>query len=138
VDIPNLVKDGVEMASDSGSGKLGDYRYNLVPANKRVTIRLAESDPYQEELATLLDEENLQTFIAARTIEEERTDAPMPVRFFTGRRMSGIVGYVPRGLEPAVVEALTRLEGRSNNRIPATILRKGGKLRVVLLMGDTR
>jgi len=138
VDIPNLVKDGVEMASDSGSGKLGDYRYNLVPANKRVTIRLAESDPYQEELATLLDEDNLQTFIAARTIEEERTDAPMPVRFFTGRRMSGIVGYVPRGLEPAVVEALTRLEGRSNNRIPATILRKGGKLRVVLLMGDTR
>jgi hypothetical protein len=126
------------MASDSGRGKLGDYRYNLVPANKRVTIQLADSDPYQEELATLLDEENLQTFIAARTIEEERTDAPMPVRFFTGRRMSGIVGYVPRGLEPAVIEALTRLEDRSNNRIPATIIKKSGKLRVVLLMGDTR
>jgi hypothetical protein len=126
------------MASDSGSGKLGDYRYNLVPANKRVTIRLADSDAYQEELASLADEENLQTFIAARTIEEERTDAPMPVRFFTGRRMSGIVGYVPRGLEPAVIEALTRLEERSNNRIPATIIKKGGKLRVVLLMGQTR
>jgi hypothetical protein len=115
------------MASDSGSGKLGDYRYNLVPANKRVTIRLADSA-----------EENLLTFIAARTIEEERTDAPMPVRFFTGRRMSGIVGYVPRGLEPAVIEALTRLEERSNNRIPATIIKKSGKLRVVLLMGQTR
>jgi hypothetical protein len=138
VDIPNLVKDGVEMASDSGSGKLGDYRYNLVPANKRVTIRLADSDPYQEEIAALIDEENLQTFIAARTMEEERTDAPMPVRFFTGRRMSGVVGFVPRGLEPAVIEALTRIEDRSNNRIPATIIKKSGKLRVVLLMGDTR
>jgi hypothetical protein len=52
--------------------------------------------------------------------------------------MSGIVGYVPRGLEPAVIEALTRLEERSNNRIPATIIKKGGKLRVVLLMGQTR
>ena len=138
MDIPNLVKDGVEMASDSGSGKLGDYRYNLVPANKRVTIRLADSDPYQEEIASLVDEETLLTFIAARTIEEERTDAPMPVRFFTGRRMSGIVGYVPRGLEPAVVEALARIEDRSNNRIPASIVKKGGQLRVVLLMGDTR
>jgi hypothetical protein len=138
VDDPNLLKDGVEMASDSGSGKLGDYRYNLVPANKRVTIRLADSDPYQDELASLVSEENLQTFIASRTIEEERTDAAMPVRFFTGRRMSGIVGYVPRGLEPAVIEALTRLEDRSNNRIPASIIKKGGQLRVVLLMGDTR
>jgi hypothetical protein len=126
------------MASDSGSGKLGDYKYNLVPANRRVTIRLADSDPYQEELAVLLDEENLQTFIASRTIEEERTDAPMPVRFFTGRRMSGIVGYVPRGLEPAVIEALARIEDRSENRIPATIIKKGGQLRVVLQMGDTR
>lgn len=126
------------MASDSGSGKLGDYKYNLVPANRRVTIRLADSDPYQEELASLEGEENLVTFIAARTIEEERTDAPMPVRFFTGRRMTGVVGFVPRGLEPAVIEALARIEDRSNNRIPATIIKKGGKLRVVLLMGDTR
>ena len=136
--VPNLVKDDGEMASDSGSGKLGDYKYNLVPANKRVTIRLADSDPYQEELASLEGEENLLTFIAPRTIEEERTDAPMPVRFFTGRRMSGVVGFVPRGLEPAVIEALARIEDRSVNRIPATIVKKGGALRVVLLMGDTR
>jgi hypothetical protein len=132
------VKDDGEMASDSGSGKLGDYKYNLVPANKRVSIRLADSDPYQEELAALLAEETLQTFINARTIEEERTDAPMPVRFFTGRRMTGVVGYVPRGLEPVVIEALARIEGRSDNRIPATIIKKSGKLRVLLLMGDTR
>jgi hypothetical protein len=125
------------MASDSGSGKLADYKYDLRPANKRVTMTLADSDPYQEELASLVDEEELLTFINARTIEEERVDAPMPVRFFTGRRMSGIVGFVPRGLEPAVIEALTRLEGRSNNRIPATIIKKGGRFRVVLQMGQT-
>jgi hypothetical protein len=125
------------MASDSGSGKLSDYNYGLAPRNKRVTMMLAGSDAYQEELAALADEETLQTFINARTIEEERVDAPMPVRFFTGRRMSGVVGYVPRGLEPVVVEALARLEGRSENRIPATITKKGGKLRVVLLMGQT-
>ncbi len=126
------------MASDSGSGRLSEYRYNLVPNNRRVTLRLAGSDPFQDELGSLLAEENLQLFIAARTIEEERTDAPMPVRFFTGRRMSGVVGYVPRGLEPVVIEAMTRLESRSNNRIPARIVRRGGRLRVVLLMGATR
>jgi hypothetical protein len=45
---------------------------------------------------------------------------------------------VPRGLEPAVIEALARIEDRSENRIPATIIKKGGQLRVVLQMGDTR
>lgn len=127
-----------EVASDSGSGKLSEYDFNLSPRNKRVSMMLAQSDQYQEELATLFEEASLQTFIAPRTIEEERTDAPMPVRFFTGRRMSGVVGYVPRGLEPVIAQALTRLEDRSNNRIPAEIVRKGGKLRVVLLMGATR
>lgn len=126
------------MASDAGSGKLKEYDYRLVPRNKKVTIVLGGSDPFQQELADLLQEENLQSFIASRTIEEERTDAPMPVRFFTGRRMSAIVGFVPRGLEPVIAEALTRLEGRSDNRIPAQIIRKGGKLRVVLLTGLTR
>jgi hypothetical protein len=126
------------MASDSGSGKLGEYDYNLVPRKKKAIVMLAGSDPFQQELADLLPEDSLQTFIASRTIEEERTDAPMPVRFFTGRRMSGIVGYVPAGLEPVVTQALTRLEERTNNRIPAQIIRKGGKLRVVLLTGLTR
>jgi hypothetical protein len=131
------VKDVVVMA-DSGSGKLSQYRYNLIPNNGRVTIVLADSDPCQDELAALEHEDLITTFIAARTVEEERTDAPMPVRFFTGRRMSGVVGYVPRGLEPAVIEALARLEDRSDNHIPARIIRKGGKLRVVLQMGATR
>jgi hypothetical protein len=126
------------MASDSGSGKLGDYNYGLAPRNKRITITLAGSDPFQQELEDLLKEDSIQSFIAPRTIEEERTDAPMPVRFFTGRRMSGVVGYVPRGLEPAIAEALTRLAERSDNRIPAEIIRKRGVLRVVLLMGATR
>jgi hypothetical protein len=126
------------MPSDSGSGKLKDYAFDLVPRNKKVVLTLAGSDPFQQELADLLPEDSLQTYIAWRTAEEERTDAPMPVRFFTGRRMSPIVGYVPRGLEPVVTQALTRLEDRANNRIPAQIIRKGGKLRVVLLMGLTR
>jgi hypothetical protein len=126
------------MASDTGKGKLADYNYGLVPRNKKVTIMLAGTDAYQQELADLADEETLQCFINSRTAEEERTDAPMPVRFFTGRRMSGVVGFVPRGLEPAVMEALTRLEGRSENRIPATIIKKSGKLRVLLQMGATR
>jgi len=124
--------------SDAGKGKLGDYRYNLVPNNKRVIITLAGSDAYQSELQELLGEDSLQSFIASRTIEEERVDAPMPVRFFTGRRMTGIVGWVPRGLEPAVIEALTRIENSANNRIPIEIVKAKGKLRVNLLMGATR
>ncbi len=124
--------------SDSGAGKLADYGYDLLPKNNRVTIELAGSDPVQEELEALLDEESLQCFIAPRTAEEERTDAPMPVRFLTGRRMSAIVGYVPRGLEPPVIEALARLANSADNRIPASIIRRRGRLRVVLLMGATR
>jgi hypothetical protein len=126
------------MASDSGSGKLKEYDYNLVPRSKKVIVTLAGSDAFQQELADLQAEDTLQTFIPLRTVEEERTDAAMPVRFFTGRRMSGVVGFVPRGLEPVIAQALTRLEERANNRIPAHIIRKGGKLRVVLFTGQTK
>ena len=129
---------GAFAKSDAGAGKLKDYRYNLVPNNGKVTITLAGSDAYQEELQTLAGEGNLQSFIASRTIEEERTDAPMPVRFFTGRRMSGIIGWVPRGLEPAVIEALARLENSNDKRIPVEVVKRRGKLRVDLLMGATR
>jgi hypothetical protein len=63
----------------------------------------------------------------------------MPVRFFTGRRMSGIVGWVPRGLEPAVVEALVRLEASGRpTRLPVQIVKTRGVLRVEVLMGQTR
>ncbi len=129
---------GVYSKKDQGAGKLNDYRYNLAPRNGKVFITLAGSDPYQTELAELAGEETLESFIAPRTIEEERTDAPMPVRFFTGRRMTGIVGWVPTGLEPAVIEALGRLEDRSDKRIPVEIVKRKGKLRVNLLMGATR
>jgi hypothetical protein len=124
--------------TDAGSGRLKDYKYSLLPNNGKVIIQLAGSDAYQDELAALIGEESLQSFVAPRTIEEERTDAPMPVRFFTGRRMSGIVGWVPRGLEPAVIEALARLENASDKRIPIEIVKRKGKLRVNLLMGATR
>lgn len=129
---------GAYAKTDRGAGKLGDYRYDLVPRNRKVIITLAGSDAYQSDLAELATEENLQSFIAPRTLEEERTDAPMAVRFFTGRRMTGIVGWVPTGLEPAVIEALTRLEGRSDSRIPIEIVKRKGALRVNLLMGATR
>ncbi|HEY5319963.1 MAG TPA: hypothetical protein VIJ76_03710 [Galbitalea sp.] len=124
---------------DVGSGKLKDYRYNLIPNNKRVTIQLAGSDEGQDDLRELANESDLLAFIAPRTIEEERTDAPVPVRFFTGRRMSGVVGWVPRGLESVVIEAIARLESNGKTtRIPAEIVTIKGKLRVNLLMGETR
>jgi hypothetical protein len=131
--------DGGFPKTDAGSGKLTDYRYNLMPNNKRVTLRLAGSDAYQDELIAMVEEPNIEGFAAPRTIEEERTDAPMPLRFFTGRRMSGIVGWVPRGLEPAVIEAVARLEAAGKStRLPVEIVKAKGKLRVDILMGETR
>lgn len=126
--------------TDGGEGDLKDYRFNLVPNGRGVTIILAGSDPAQDELAELAAESTeQQAFIAARTPEEERTDAPLPVRFFTGRRMTGIVGYAPRGLEAPVLEAAARLEMNGKpNRIPCEIIQKKGKYRVRLLMGETR
>lgn len=124
---------------DAGSGRLDQYRYNLVPNNKNVTMQLAVSDPHQNELARLQGMAELQAFIAKRTLEEERTDAPLPVRFLVDGRMSEIVGYAPRGLESVVFEAIARLEsaGRSP-RIPAEVVKTRNGLRVNLLMGETR
>jgi hypothetical protein len=53
--------------------------------------------------------------------------------------MSGVVGYVPRGLEPVILETLARLDaaGRST-RVPAEISATKHGLRVTLLMGSTR
>ncbi|MEO7121903.1 MAG: hypothetical protein ABI400_02065 [Lacisediminihabitans sp.] len=127
--------------TDAGTGSFDQYNYNLVPKNKRVTMQLAGSDPYQDEISRVLGqgEAELDTFFAKRTDEEERTDAPLPARFFTSSRMSGTVGFVPRGLEPLIFETLSRLEraGRSA-RIPAEILTTRNGLRVVLLIGRTR
>ena len=132
---------GEHPKSDAGSGSLDQYAFNLAPKNDRVTMRLAGSDPCQEEIARLRDgsAESFEAFFSPRTVEEERTDAAMPARIFTSGRMSGVVGYVPRGLEPVILEALARLEaaGRST-RIPAEISDTRHGLRVTLLMGATR
>ena len=78
--------------------------------------------------------------ISRRTLEDERVDAPTPVRLFAGGRVSGIVGSVPRGLEAPVDDALGRLAERGKPpRIPASIVTtRGGALRVDLQIGETR
>ncbi|NEM90372.1 hypothetical protein [Galbitalea soli] len=125
--------------ADSGKGSLDDYRFSLVPNNARITIVLAGSDPHQDELAKFTPGTEVTSFIAPRTIEEERTDAAMPVRIFADSRMSGVVGWVPRGLEPAVIEAMARLEGEGKPpRIPAEVTATKRGLRLTLLMGLTR
>lgn len=126
---------------DRGSGSLKDYAYNLVPRSRKTVIRLAGSDGYQDELRTINenDDGELETAISHRTIEEERVDAPIEVRLFTGRRVSGVVGIVPRGLEPAIEEALTRLDNAGKKaRIPVNLVSTRNGLRVDLLMGATR
>ena len=126
-------------SNDAGEGSFNQYAFDLIPRNKRVTLRLADSNPYQEELRRLSTVQDLQAFINPRTIEEERTDATIPVRLFAESRMSSIVGFVPRGLEPVVLEAISRLDraGRST-RIPAAIVTTRHGLRLELQMGRTR
>ena len=125
---------------DEGKGSFKQYKYDLVPTNGRVRLRLAGSNPHQDELAKLLDDGGpWETAISRRTTQQESVDAPIEVRAFTGSRVSGVVGVVPRGLESVVDEALSRLDllGRKQ-RIPLQVVRKGGKYRVELLMGQTR
>jgi hypothetical protein len=124
---------------DQGRGSLDDYKFDLTPANGNVTIRLAGSDPYQDAIATIEGAEQIETAIGRRTIEEERTDAPMDVRVFADGRIIGPVGRVPRGLEGVVHEALTRLELQGRKaRIPVAVVRTRQGLRVDLLLGRTR
>ena len=137
----NLANDAAFPKNDRGTGALTEYRFDLIPRSSKTRIQLAGSDPFQDELRTALDENGTDVHTAGgqRTIDEERTDAPMELRLFLGRRVSGVVGIVPRGLEPAVVEALGRLE-RANKplRIPAKIVTTRHGLRVELLMGETK
>ena len=127
--------------NDQGKGSFGQYRGMLNPANKRVRIRLAGSNPYQEELRTIVESgaSPLETAISRRSAQQDAVDAPIEIRLFTGSRVSSPVGFVPRGLESVVDEALSRLDilGR-RQRIPVEIVRKGGLYRVELLMGETR
>ena len=125
---------------DQGTGSFDHYAFDLIPRNKRVTITLASSDPYQDELSTILESgDAVETAMSPRTREQDATDAPIDVRLFTGRRVSGVVGMIPRGLEPVIDETLRRLEDRGDKpRIPVTIAGKPGALRVILRMGETR
>ena len=127
--------------NDLGKGKLSEYRGVLVPANRRVRVRLAGSNPFQEELKAIVESgaSPLETATGKRTQQQEGQDAEIEVRLFTGSRVSGPVGWIPRGLEAVIDEALSRLDiaGRKQ-RIPAEIVRKGGRYRVELLVGQTR
>jgi hypothetical protein len=125
--------------TDAGKGNLRDYKYDLIPSNRRVTMTLAGSDEFQDEIQRVAAFSSPLAFIAKRTLEEERTDAPLAVRIFAESRMSGVVGYVPRGLEAVALENVSRLESRGENgRIPIKIDRTRQGLRVLLLMGLTR
>lgn len=128
-------------ADDAGRGKLEDYDYSLRPKKSDTVIRLADSDPSQDELQRTVDSgaEEIWGMISRRGIEEERTDAPMPVRLFATGRVSQVVGMVPRGLEAPVDDALVRLsESGKPPRIPAVIVSTKKGLRVDLRMGATR
>ena len=104
-------------------------------------MQLAGSNPAQNELRAIVESgaPPIETAISRRSLQEDSVDAPIEVRLFTGSRVSQPVGWVPRGLESIVDEALSRLDiaGRKQ-RIPVEIVRKGGLYRVDLLMGQTR
>jgi site-specific recombinase XerD len=127
---------------DRGSGSFDDYVGVLVPKKKDVVIRLADSARHQEELAALVAEgfDALATATPARSLDDERVDAVIEVRLFSGRRVSGVVGMVPRGLESIYDEAVRRLDGRgSKPRIPVTIVQtKKHGYRLDLLIGQTK
>lgn len=127
--------------NDLGKGSFRQYRFGLVPNNARVRMQLAGSNPAQNELRAIVESgaSPLETAISRRSLQEDSVDAPIEVRLFTGSRVSPPIGWVPRGLESIVDEALSRLDiaGRKQ-RIPVEIVRKGGLYRVELLMGQTK
>lgn len=127
--------------NDLGKGSLNHYRGILVPVNSRVRLRLAGSNPFQQELNDIVNSGVAPLFTATgrRSQQQEGADAEIEVRLFTGSRVSGPVGMIPRGLESVMDEALSRLDMRDQKqRIPAEIIRKRGLLRVELLIGQTR
>jgi len=132
---PHLAK------TDQGTGSLDDYLYDLVPRNKRVRIQLADSDPCQDALRTVIEQGVTETeaFITRRSAADERTDAPTPVRLFVNQRPTPVVGFVPRGLEAPVEAALGRLaDSGKSTRMEATIRETKNGLRVDLAIGLTR
>lgn len=129
---------GVPDRHDVGAGSLADYTYGLFPRFTNVILRIAGSMPFQEELQQLFDAPSppQEAFIERRRPAEDRVDAPMPVRLWTGSELSGIVGYVPRGLEAPIDACLGRLSDRGKGpRIPCSIVATRHGLRVELGMG---
>ena len=138
-------KRGVDSSlpkGDRGFASFDDFDFRLMPKNGRVTMTLAGSDPHQDELKSIVesgDADAAETAISPRSQADEGVDAPIPVRLFLGRRVSGIVGSVPRGYESVVDENLRRIDDRLGKaRIPVVIEQKRGVYRVVLLIGKTR
>lgn len=126
---------------DTGTGSLDDYDYNLRPKKAGTTIRLADSEANHDEIVRIheIGADEIWTMISRRSQEDERTDAPMPVRLFVSGRVSGIVGVIPRGLEAPVDDALARLsESGKPPRIPVEIVRTKRGLRVDVHIGATR
>lgn len=103
-------------------------------------MRLAGSDPHHDELAEIANEATeISTATPARSTQEEGVDAQIDVRLFSGRRVSGVVGIVPRGLESVYDEAVRRLDGRGDKpRIPVAIVKSRHGWRVDLLIGLTK
>lgn len=127
--------------NDLGKGSLNHFRGVLVPANDKVRIRLAGSNPHQVLLREIAQSGAavLETAISRRSQQQEGADAVIEVRLFTGTSVSGPVGLVPRGFESAVDEALSRLDIKGvKQRIPVEIIAKRGLYRVELLIGLTR
>lgn len=123
---------------DLGSGSLSDYTYSLYPRFLQVTIRLAGSAPFAIELTQLraLSRPPCEAFVERRLPSEERVDAPMPVRLWLDNELSGVVGFVPPGLEAPVDACLGRLSDRGlAPRIPCEIVATRHGLRVVLEIG---
>ena len=127
--------------NDLGRGSMRDYRGQLLPKNARVRLQLAGSNPHQQALREIVEGgfTPLETAISRRTQQQEGVDAEIEVRLFTGSRVSGPVGFVPRGFESVIDEALSRLDiaGRKP-RIPVEVTVKRGVYRVDLLLGATR
>jgi hypothetical protein len=127
--------------TDRGSGSLDDYDFDLRPRKSGATMRLEGSDAFQEELRSVVElaDETLATITPARSQEEDGRDAPIEVRLFLGRRVSGPVGRVPRGLEAVFDQAVRRLDDRGDKpRIPAVVVTTRNGLRVDLRMGETK
>ena len=127
---------------DRGKGSFDDYAYDLIPKKRDTVLRLAECDPHQDVLADLAasaDPDSLVTATPARGMDQERVDAPIEVRLFSGRSVTAPVGRVPRGMESVYDEAIRRLDGRGDKpRIPVMIVSTKQGYRVDLLIGFTR